>query len=110
MLQQLCAAALQRAGNSSLPDTAAAAGDLSISPDMMMPILALTATCSTTDIQRCTDCGMSEYVLKPVKYQPLEAVLKRYLPIVKTRTARLSMLAAGAASASAVSMAAGAPQ
>ncbi len=42
-----------------------------------VPIIALTASGSPEQIQRCLDCGMNGHLLKPVSTQELELALAR---------------------------------
>jgi CheY-like chemotaxis protein/nitrogen-specific signal transduction histidine kinase len=45
--------------------------------DSRIPIIALTANSSPEDRARCLECGMDDYLSKPLRPADLEAVLKR---------------------------------
>lgn len=44
------------------------------------PVIALTAHVQQSDIDRCLDAGMSDYLSKPVSYPELTAMLDKCLP------------------------------
>jgi signal transduction histidine kinase len=49
--------------------------------DPRMPIIAITATATTEDQQRCRDAGMDDYLPKPIILERLAAVLGQWVPI-----------------------------
>ena len=44
-----------------------------------VPIVAMTASVSEGDRQRCLDAGMDDFLAKPVECEKLEAILERWL-------------------------------
>jgi CheY-like chemotaxis protein len=46
-----------------------------------VPIIAVTANDSPEDRQRCVDCGMDQFVPKPLKLAALRLALERCLPV-----------------------------
>jgi CheY-like chemotaxis protein len=44
------------------------------------PILAVTASAMKSDLQRCLDAGMDDYLSKPVRLKALAAVMARWAP------------------------------
>jgi CheY-like chemotaxis protein len=46
--------------------------------DPRIPIVAITATATTEDQQRCMDAGMDDYLPKPIIMERLAAVLERW--------------------------------
>jgi CheY-like chemotaxis protein len=49
--------------------------------DPRMPIIAITATATTEDQQRCLDAGMDDYLPKPIILERLAAELGQWVPI-----------------------------
>ena len=47
-----------------------------------LPILAMTADAMPEDRQKCLDCGMNDYLTKPVDSEVLYAMLARWCPVV----------------------------
>ena len=47
-----------------------------------IPIIAMTASAMQGDRERCLDCGMNDYLAKPVSFGALAEVLERWLPAV----------------------------
>ncbi|MGI9147609.1 MAG: response regulator, partial [Chloroflexota bacterium] len=45
-----------------------------------LTIIAMTANAMEGDLQRCLASGMDDYVSKPVRWQQLEIVLRRWVP------------------------------
>ncbi len=45
-----------------------------------IPIVAMTANAFREDVQKCLDAGMSGHIAKPVEYEKLFAMLRKYLP------------------------------
>ena len=45
-----------------------------------VPIIAMTAHAMPDDRQRCLDAGMDDYITKPIYYNALSDVLKKWLP------------------------------
>ncbi len=45
-----------------------------------VPIVAMTANAFREDVQKCLDAGMSGHIAKPVEYEKLFAMLRKYLP------------------------------
>ncbi len=48
-----------------------------------VPIIALTANAMTGDSERCLDCGMSDYLPKPLEKAALLERLRKWMPAVK---------------------------
>jgi CheY-like chemotaxis protein len=44
-------------------------------------IIAMTANAMQGDKEKCLECGMNDYVPKPIRVNDLAAALKRSLPI-----------------------------
>jgi CheY-like chemotaxis protein len=49
-----------------------------VSAGRRLPIIALTANAIEGERARCTECGMDEYITKPVKVAVFEALLDRW--------------------------------
>jgi len=47
-----------------------------------LPIIALTANAMQSDYQTCIDAGMDDYLAKPLKYQSLIEILKKYNDLI----------------------------
>ena len=45
-----------------------------------IPIIALTASVSSRDRTRCIECGMSDFLMKPLRNVELAAMLRKWLP------------------------------
>ncbi len=46
------------------------------------PVIAMTASAMTGDVERCLAAGMDDYISKPMRYQVLVETLRRWLPAV----------------------------
>lgn len=44
-----------------------------------LPIIAVTANTTSKDREKCIDCGMDDYLEKPITMKSLQAALSRYL-------------------------------
>ena len=44
------------------------------------PIVAVTASAMKSDVQKCLDAGMDDYLSKPVRLKALAAVMARWAP------------------------------
>ena len=53
-----------------------------------IPILAMTANAMATHKEECMNAGMDDYVSKPITFEALQALLKRWLNIRNQRDAR----------------------
>jgi CheY-like chemotaxis protein len=58
----------------------AAAIRLGEAPGTRLPIIAVTGDAITGVAQRCLDCGMDDYLTKPMQLMALDAVMARWLP------------------------------
>jgi signal transduction histidine kinase len=47
-----------------------------------IPIVAITATATTEDQDRCLDAGMDDYLPKPIIMERLAAILQRWAPVL----------------------------
>jgi CheY-like chemotaxis protein len=47
---------------------------------MRRPIIAITANATKNEAQRCLDCGMDDYLSKPLRMAALDAMLTKWLP------------------------------
>ena len=45
-----------------------------------IPIVAVTASAMQSDVQKCLDAGMDDYLSKPVRLKALAAVMARWAP------------------------------
>ncbi len=54
------------------------------------PIIAITAYASEGDRERCLDCGMDDYLTKPIELEPLRAMLERWLGAPQSRSTSTS--------------------
>jgi CheY-like chemotaxis protein len=45
-----------------------------------VPILALTASALKEDLERCVNAGMDQCLTKPIRFEHLDAALKRWIP------------------------------
>ena len=52
-----------------------------------MPIIALTANAMKGDRERCLECGMNDYITKPLRKTKLRSALIQWLPPKGTRVA-----------------------
>jgi signal transduction histidine kinase/CheY-like chemotaxis protein len=57
-------------------------------PNRQVSIVALTADVMTGCREKCEEAGMNDYLTKPLKVDPLEAVLRKWLPREESVTAR----------------------
>jgi CheY-like chemotaxis protein len=48
-------------------------------PDQHTPIIAVTANALRGEAQRCLDCGMDDFLTKPLRLQELGTILSRWL-------------------------------
>ncbi len=48
-----------------------------------IPIIAITGNIMPTEIEACYECGMNEYLAKPIRKTKLEDVINRYLKTEK---------------------------
>ena len=44
-----------------------------------IPIIAMTADAFAEDIQRCLDCGMNAHTAKPINFDEVVLLLKKYI-------------------------------
>jgi FOG: CheY-like receiver len=42
------------------------------------PIVAVTANAFKEDLDRCINCGMSDYLIKPIQQKTIASILKKY--------------------------------
>ncbi|MBL8213174.1 MAG: response regulator [Bryobacterales bacterium] len=54
------------------------------------PIIAITAFASEGDRERCLECGMDDYLTKPIELEPLRAMLERWLGAPRSRSTSTS--------------------
>ena len=47
-----------------------------------MPIIAVTANAMQVEVQHCLDCGMDDYLSKPLRMKELGSMLAKWLPLV----------------------------
>lgn len=52
-----------------------------------VPIIAVTALTMPRDRQRCVDCGMDDYLSKPVRVEALDLAVQRWLPLASLAAA-----------------------
>jgi len=50
-----------------------------------LPIVALTANAFKEIKEKCFECGMTDFVTKPLKQENLEEILSRYLKVDKSQ-------------------------
>ena len=51
-------------------------------PARLVPIIALTASVSQRDQDKCFECGMSDFLAKPLRSAELAAMLKKWCPLL----------------------------
>jgi CheY-like chemotaxis protein/HPt (histidine-containing phosphotransfer) domain-containing protein len=61
-------------------ETTAAIRRLEAGGERRLPIVAMTASAMQGDRERCLAAGMNDYVAKPVSFDQLAAVVRRWLP------------------------------
>lgn len=52
-------------------------------PKSEVPIIAVTANTTSKDREKCIDCGMDDYLEKPITLKSLKTALSRYLKSIK---------------------------
>jgi CheY-like chemotaxis protein len=55
----------------------------------MVPIIALTANALSGDRERCLECGMDDYLVKPINPEALREKLARVLKPAESHAAHL---------------------
>jgi CheY-like chemotaxis protein len=53
--------------------------------DRSIPIIAVTANAMQTDRQQCLDCGMNDYLAKPIEAGKLIDAITTWLPVERLR-------------------------
>lgn len=63
-----------------------------------LPVIALTASIASSDLERCLEVGMNDTISKPVRTSGLARIIERWVPIGRRPSAQpISMLPSGAA-------------
>jgi len=52
-------------------------------PGRHLPIIAVTANAMQGEAQRCLDCGMDDYISKPLRLKDLGQMMSKWLPLPK---------------------------
>ncbi|MEN9866674.1 MAG: hypothetical protein RL748_2264, partial [Pseudomonadota bacterium] len=64
---------------------------------LTLPVLAMTAGVMVSEQARCHECGMNDFIAKPIDVDQMFSVISRHLPPVRELQARITRAAAQAA-------------